>query len=80
MREQILAVQRMQDYIEENLENTITLFIPYGVKFRELRKDKINMENLQSVFVQVIHKNARKVIIKREVKAEDYFSYCEEVG
>ncbi|NCC08319.1 MAG: AraC family transcriptional regulator [Clostridia bacterium] len=58
----------------------ITLFIPYGVKFRELRKDEIDMENLQSVFVQRIKKPARKVIIKRGVKAEDYFPYCEEVG
>lgn len=58
----------------------VTLFIPYGVKFRELRKDVINMENLQSVFVQVIQKPERKVIIKRGIKAEDYFPYCEEVG
>lgn len=58
----------------------ITLFIPYGVKFRELRKDKIHMENVQSVFIQVIRKPERKVIIKRGVKAEDYFPYCEEVG
>lgn len=58
----------------------IGLFIPYGVKFRELRKDVANMENLQSVFVQVIHKPKRKVIVKPGVKAEDYFAYCEEVG
>ncbi len=58
----------------------VTLFIPYGVKFRELRKDVSDMENLQSVFVQVIQKPERKVIIKRGIKAEDYFPYCEEVG
>lgn len=58
----------------------ITLFISYGVKFRELRKGNIDMENVQSVFIQVIHKPERKVIIKRGVKAEDYFAYCEEVG
>lgn len=58
----------------------IPLFIPYGVKFRELRKDDVEMENLQSVFVQVVRKPERKVIIKRGVKAEDYFPYCEEVG
>ncbi|MDO4564765.1 MAG: AraC family transcriptional regulator [Clostridia bacterium] len=58
----------------------ITLFIPYGVKFRELRKEVVNMENLQSVFVQVIEKEERKVIIKRGIRAEDYFPYCEEVG
>ena len=58
----------------------ITLFIPYGVKFKYLRKDRIDMENVQSVFVQVISKPERKIIMKRGSKAEDYFSYCEEVG
>lgn len=58
----------------------ISLFIPYGVKFRELRKEGINMENLQSVFVQVIKKPERRAVIKRGVKAEEYFAYCEEVG
>ena len=58
----------------------IILFIPYGVKFREMRKEVSDMENLQSVFVQVIQKPERKVIIKRGIKAEDYFPYCEEVG
>ena len=58
----------------------VTLFIPYGVKFRELRKEVSDMENLQSVFVQVIQKQEREVIIKRGIKAEDYFPYCEEVG
>ena len=38
------------------------------------------MENVQSVFVQLIQKPERKVIIKRGVKAEHYFDYCEEVG
>lgn len=58
----------------------ITLFIPYGIKFRELRKDVVDMENLQTIFVQVVRKPQRKVIIKRGVKAEEYFEYCEEVG
>lgn len=58
----------------------VTLFVPYGVKFKELGKDEITMENLKSVFVQVIQKPERKVIIKRGIAAEDYFPYCEEVG
>lgn len=58
----------------------ITLFIPYGVIFRELRKDIVDMENLQNIFVQVIHKPERKVIMKRGIKAEDYFEYCGEVS
>lgn len=58
----------------------VSLFIPYGVKFRELRKDSFDMESVKSVFVQVISKPQRKVIIKRGIKADDYFPYCEEVG
>ena len=58
----------------------ITLFIPYGVKFRTMPKEYSNMENVQSVFVQVVRKPERKVIIKRGVNAEDYMDYCREVG
>ena len=38
------------------------------------------MEQVQSVFIQVISKSAHKVIIKRGKTADDYFAYCEEVG
>ena len=58
----------------------ITRFIPYGVKFRDLRKDECKMENIKNVFIQVIKKPERKVIIKRGKTADDYFAYCEEVG
>ena len=66
------------DYVKAPVP--IRLFIPYGVKFKELRKDTVDMENLQSVFVQVIRKPERKVILKRGVRAEDYFAYCAEVS
>lgn len=58
----------------------ITLFIPYGVKFKELRKESFDMNHVQSVFIQLQQKPERKVIIKRGTAAEDYFAYCEEVG
>lgn len=58
----------------------IALFIPYGVKFREVREDVVDMENVRNVFVQIIHKPERKVIVKRGKKAEDYFEYCAEVS
>ncbi len=58
----------------------VTLFIPYGVKYRQLRKETSKMENLQTIFVQPVHKPARACIIKRAVQAEDYFAYCEQVG
>ena len=38
------------------------------------------MDNLRNVFVQVIEKDRRKVILKRGVEATEYFAYCEEVG
>lgn len=58
----------------------ITLFIPYGVKFIELWRDFVDMENLHNTFVQVIRKPERRVILKRGIHAEDYFTYCEEVS
>lgn len=57
----------------------ITLFVPYGAKFRALRKERTTMKT-NNIFIQVIHKPVRKVLCKRGIKAEDYFPYCEEVG
>lgn len=36
--------------------------------------------NANTVFVQVIERPARKLILKRGIKASDYYEYCEEVG
>mgnify|MGYP003097831053 FL=1 len=58
----------------------LLLFIPYGVKYRNLRKEPEEMENVKSVFVQMTERPSRKVIIKRGVDAEEYFQYCSEVG
>lgn len=51
----------------------------------ELRRNidddtKTKMENVKQVFIQIIEKPARKVIIKRGIKAADYWEYCHEVG
>lgn len=66
------------DYVKDPIP--IRLFIPYGVKFKELRKDTVDMENLQSVFAQVVRKPERKIILKRGVQAEDYFAYPSSKG
>ena len=66
------------DYVRNPVP--IGLFVPYGVKYRELRKDEIDMSDTQSIFVQVVHKPERLCIIKRGISAEDYFPYCEEVS
>lgn len=58
----------------------IYLFIPYGVSFDEIRRNHKNLKEEANVFIQIIHKPKRNVIIKRGIAANDYFSYCEEVG
>ena len=58
----------------------IPLFVPYGAKYRELRKEQIDMSNLQTIFVRAVRKPARLCIIRRAVHAADYFPYCEEAG
>ena len=57
----------------------IYLFKPYGIKYAS-RKEKKKMSEVKSVFVQVIEKPERNVIIKRGKTAKHYFEYCEEVG
>jgi AraC-like DNA-binding protein len=57
----------------------IFLFTPYNIKNAVFRKE-IAMESVKNVFIQIVEKPARKVIIKRGKKACDYFAYCEEVG
>ena len=57
----------------------VKLFVAYGVKFKELRKESSLVSN-PDVSIQVIHKPRRKVIIKRGEQADNYFDYCSEVG
>lgn len=57
----------------------IYLFKPYGVKYAKRREHK-DMSEVKNVFVQVIEKPERKVIIRRGKEAKEYFQYCEEVG
>ena len=57
----------------------IYLFKPYGIKY-EKRKENKYMSEVKTVFLQVIEKPERKVIIKRGKTATEYFQYCEEVG
>ena len=57
----------------------IYLFKPYGIKYAN-RKESKKLSEVKNVFVQVIEKPKRKVIIKRGKEATEYFKYCEEVG
>lgn len=57
----------------------IHLFTPYKLIYTDKEKEDI-MEKVKNVFIQVVEKPERKVLIKRGENATDYFSYCEEVG
>ncbi len=37
-------------------------------------------EKVKVIFVQIIERPARKILLLRVKQAEDYFEYCEEVG
>ena len=66
----------------------IQLFIPYRIYDYYLTINK--GENIMlktetkgknnTVFVQVVERPARKLLLKRGIRATEYFGYCEEVG
>lgn len=63
----------------------IQLFMPYYIRHLYVMRKKgerpMSEKNTQNtVFVQVVEKAARKLILKRGIKATHYFEYCEEVG
>ena len=64
----------------------LKLFIPnsirdYYLTIYEKGDNKMcKNEKINTVFVQVIDRPERKLIMKRGVKATHYFEYCEEVG
>jgi AraC family transcriptional regulator len=63
----------------------LKLFMPNRIRgyYLTLQKGEREMgeqRKIKTVFVQVIERPARKLILKRGVKATEYFEYCEEVG
>lgn len=63
----------------------LKLFLP--IKVRDYYLNKLKGEdvmsdnsNINTVFVQVVDRPARKLILKRGIKATHYYEYCEEVG
>lgn len=66
----------------------IKLFIPEKIRGYYLKMQKgednmsndFNSKNTNTVFVQVVERPARKLILKRGQKAAHYFEYCDEVG
>lgn len=63
----------------------IQLFMPSRIRdfYLTLQKGEMKMSEKKSantVFVQVVERPSRKLILKRGIKATHYFEYCEEVG
>ncbi|MGZ9583335.1 helix-turn-helix domain-containing protein [Paenibacillus marinisediminis] len=63
----------------------IKLFIPSRIHedYLTMHGGEIKMseqKKASTVFVQVVDRPARKVILKRGMKAAEYFEYCKEVG
>ncbi len=63
----------------------LKLFLPGRLRETTLtlqKGDERMSETMKTstIFVQVVERPARKLILKRGVKAEDYYAYCEEVG
>jgi AraC family transcriptional regulator len=63
----------------------LKLFMPVRIHdyYLKLQRGDDNMPKspkANTVFVQVVERPARKLILKRGIKATHYFEYCEEVG
>jgi AraC-like DNA-binding protein len=63
----------------------IRYFIPINVHEYQLALQKgvhqmSETQKSNTIFVQIVDRPARKLILKRGVKAADYYAYCEEVG
>jgi AraC-like DNA-binding protein len=65
--------------------STVQLFLPPQLRDRYTRRQRGEQampetKKPETVFVQVLDRPARKMIVKRGTKATHYFEYCEEVG
>ena len=62
----------------------LRFFVPYSVLIRYLVRNKeerkMKGKEKQTVFTHVIERPKRKLMMKRGIRAEEYFGYCDEVG
>lgn len=58
----------------------LPLFNPYGVKYKYIARRTKTMQDTKNIFVQVVDRPKRKVILKRGKTATEYWTYCNEVG
>jgi AraC-like DNA-binding protein len=52
----------------------------YLDRSKSLNMEVLNMNQTAVIFTQIVERPARKLILKRSRKADDYFTYCEEFG
>lgn len=62
--------------------HSVRYFYPESVlkKYLAAQKGEKTMSETNTIFVQVVDRPARKLILKRGVAAKDYYAYCGEVG
>lgn len=74
-----------QCYCKSKNKSLLKLFMPGSVRdyYLTLQKGEDKMSTSpdpRTVFVQVVDRPARKLILKHGIKAAHYFEYCEEAG
>lgn len=58
----------------------LSLFIPYPIIAQEGEENMSQHEKTTPIFVTIVQRPARKVIVKRGIKADNYWDYSNEVG
>lgn len=56
----------------------IPIFRPY--LYHLIKQGEKTMDKTRTVFIQIVERPRRKLVLRRGIQAEEYFSYCEEVG
>lgn len=54
--------------------------IPYSTIINSSSKEDLMMKDTAIIFTQIVERPKRKLLLKRGIKATDYFEYCEELG
>lgn len=68
-----------REYRERRPPIRLFTYYPISGYYKLLDKGEAGMSS-SVVFTQVIERPARRLILKRGIKAAEYFAYCEEVG
>ncbi len=59
----------------------VTFFLPNRIlRTPAPEKERRPMNKMNTVFIQVIERPRRKILLRRGIKATEYFAFCDEVG